>query len=128
MFMRKTLDVVTLFHKATSPGSLKVLATLKDAAAKATANTGVRDQFKLDVTESPPTLDQLQCIIEYMKQPKPESAVIRGANNTEEAFKKFKETPNSFQRPVVVDWTGGRAIASEDESEILKMLAASKKQ
>ncbi|KAI0869701.1 DUF1687-domain-containing protein [Hypoxylon argillaceum] len=127
----KTLDIVTLFHKASSPASVRAAAVLKQASANATeaavedpasSQTKLhRSDFELNITEDPPTADQLKTILDYVGQSKI-SSIIQGAKTENEALKKFKESPDSFKHPVVVDWNNGKAIASDKESEILKML------
>lgn len=112
----KTKDIVTLFHKANSPGSVKAATLLKqvnanvaesateDQASDHTPQTHPkrkqRDEFDLNITEEPPTTDQLQTILEYVGKNKI-SSVIQGASNQNEALKKFKESPENFRRPVV---------------------------
>ncbi|KAK7751087.1 hypothetical protein SLS62_006916 [Diatrype stigma] len=130
-------DIVTLFHKAGSPASVRAATLLKQVSANATepatedqasdhtAQTNAKRQraeFDLDITEKPPTTDQLRTILEYVGQNKI-SSVIQGASNENEALKKFKESAENFQRPVLVDWNNGKALASDvKESEILKLL------
>ncbi|KAI0848433.1 DUF1687-domain-containing protein [Daldinia vernicosa] len=123
----KTLDIVTLFHKASSPASTRVATLLKNISAKAT-ETATEDQakpsrpvFELNITEDPPTTDQLKTILEYVGKNKIGS-VVQGASTENEALKKFRENQENFKRPVVVDWNNGKAVASDKESEILKML------
>ncbi|KAI1772756.1 DUF1687-domain-containing protein [Hypoxylon cercidicola] len=132
----KTLDIVTLFHKAGSPASTRAATILKQVSANAT-ETATEDQasdhshqthpnrsrqeFELNVTEDPPTTDQLQTILEYVGKDKI-SSVVNGATSINEALKKFKESNENFKRPVIVDWNNGKALASDKESEILKML------
>ncbi|EGS22964.1 uncharacterized protein CTHT_0014430 [Thermochaetoides thermophila DSM 1495] len=121
----KPLDVITLFHKASSPTSVRLAAVLQQRSAAATeASTEDkpgRPEFKLEITENPPTPEQLQTILEYAGS-KRISTIVRGATNQAEALRKFKESPDNFIRPVVVDWNNGQARAGENESEILKML------
>jgi hypothetical protein len=109
----KTLDVITLFHKASSPASLRVHTLLKQASANAT-ETATEDQasdhthqthprrkeFELDVTEELPTEDQLKNILEYVGQAKI-GEVVKYAKNEADAVKKLKEGRESFQWPVV---------------------------
>ncbi|KAL8295641.1 hypothetical protein RB601_000914 [Gaeumannomyces tritici] len=132
----KPLDTVTLFHKAGSPASMRVAALLKQVSAQATA-TATEDQasdhsaqsaqqqqraeFDLQITEDAPTPDQLKTILEYIGAPSV-GAVIKGARTEAEALRTFKQKPDSFQWPLVVDWNNGRAAAGADESKILKML------
>ncbi|KAF5601605.1 thioredoxin-like fold [Fusarium coicis] len=134
----KTLDIVTVFHKASSPASVRVANLLKQVSANATSGATldqasdhsaqtapIRDQFELNITEDPPTDDQVKTILEYVGNngiPK----VIKGANDEKEALRKFKESKENFIRPVVVDWNNGKAIAGDNESEILKLLKAQK--
>lgn len=132
----KTLDIITLFHKASSPASVRVASLLKQASASAT-ETATEDQasdhtvqsnihkrrseFELNITEDNPTPEQVQSILEYV--PKPTiSSIIKDATSVEDAMKKFKQSADSFQRPVVVDWNNGKAIAGDNESKILQML------
>ncbi|TPX10744.1 uncharacterized protein E0L32_008313 [Thyridium curvatum] len=136
----KPLDIVTLFHKTSSPASIRVANLLKQASAAA-AETATEDQasdhtaqtkaaqrqeFELNITEDPPTADQLQTILEYVG-PSRIASVVKGANSQKEALRKFKESADNFQRPVVVDWNNGKANAGDNESEILKMLNDLKK-
>ncbi|KAL2023577.1 hypothetical protein VTK56DRAFT_2185 [Thermocarpiscus australiensis] len=135
----KPLDVITLFHKATSPASMRVAALLRQTSAAA-SETATEDQasnhsaqsnvrrpeFELQITEQPPTADQLKTILEYVgSQGIP--SVVKGASTEKEALRKFQEDAENFQRPVVVDWNNGRARAGDNESEILKMLNALQK-
>lgn len=128
----KPLDIVTLFHRASSPASVRLAAALKQASAAATEagvaadgadQGGRRPEFKLEITEQPPTPDQLQTILEYAGSQHIPS-IVKGATTQDEALRRFRESVENFQRPVVVDWNNGKARAGENESEILKMLNA----
>lgn len=110
---RKTLDIVTVFHKAGCPASTRVANLLKQISANTQAGAtldqasdytsqikAMRDPFELSVTEEPPTAEQVQTILEYVGKgniPR----VIKGARDQKEALKKFKESKDSFLRPVV---------------------------
>lgn len=59
-----------------------------------------REEFELDVTEQPPTEDQLKNIFEYLG-PNSFGSVIKGAKNQTEAFKAFKENKDALIAPVV---------------------------
>ncbi|AEO65315.1 uncharacterized protein THITE_2112181 [Thermothielavioides terrestris NRRL 8126] len=133
----KPLDIITLFHKASSPASMRLAAALRQASAAA-SETSTEDQasdhsaqseaerrpeFKLEITENPPTPDQLRTILEYAGRHRI-SSIVKGATDEREAMRKFHENVENFQRPVVVDWNNGRAQAGENESEILKMINA----
>ncbi|KIH94598.1 hypothetical protein SPBR_06241 [Sporothrix brasiliensis 5110] len=141
---RKTLDIVTLFHKASSPASMRVVSLLKQASAHASetatedqasdhrpqteqAAASRREPFDLNITEDPPTTDQLQTILEYVGTAGI-PAIVKGAKSQTEALRKFRESHDNFQRPVVVDWNNGKAVAGDKESEILKLLNASKQE
>ena len=112
---RKTKDIVTLFHKAGSPASVRAVNLLKQVSANATESATEdqasdhtvqthakrqRPEFDLNITEDPPTTDQLQTILEYVGKNKI-SSVIQGASTEKDAFKKFKESAENFKRPVV---------------------------
>ena len=61
-----------------------------------------------EVQEEPPTSDQLNSILEYLGSDKAGS-VVKGATSTSDALRKLKQSGDSFQRPLVVDWNHGRA-------------------
>ncbi|KAI1272684.1 DUF1687-domain-containing protein [Xylaria sp. FL0933] len=130
----KPLDIITLFHKASSPASVRAATVLKQASANASESATEdqasdhshqtnphRPEFELNITEDPPTADQLKTILEYVGKPKI-SSIVKGATTENEALKKFKESVDNLHRPLVVDWNNGRAVATEKESEILKMI------
>jgi hypothetical protein len=110
----KPLDVITLFHKAASPASMRVAAALRQASAAASetstedqasdhsaqSNAVRRPEFKLEITENPPTADQLKTILEYVGA-KRIGSIVKGAEDEDEALRKFKENVENFQRPVV---------------------------
>ncbi|KAL2210238.1 DUF1687-domain-containing protein [Sarocladium strictum] len=134
---RKTLDIITLFHKPSNPASTRVATLLKQASAnaqtEATADQASdhshqsppgRDDFELNITEEAPTQDQVQTILEYVGQSNIQR-VIKGAQDQKDALRKFKENNDSFQRPITVDWNNGKAVIGESESEILKLVKAS---
>ncbi|KAJ2985880.1 hypothetical protein NUW58_g5299 [Xylaria curta] len=103
---RKTLDIVTLFHKAGSPASVRAATVLKQASANAAEDAAEdqtnpqRPEFELNITEEPPTTDQLKTILDYVGQSKI-STIVQGAKTENEALKKFKESADNFKRPVV---------------------------
>ncbi|KAI1801571.1 DUF1687-domain-containing protein [Daldinia bambusicola] len=132
----KSLDIVTLFHKTGSPASTRAATLLKQISANAsetatedqasdhshqTPPKRLREEFELNITEDPPTSDQLKTILEYVGKNRI-SSVVQGASTENEALKKFRENQENFKRPVIVDWNNGKAVASDQESEILKML------
>jgi len=133
--LHKTLDVITLFHKPAKAPSTRIANLLKQASAHA-SETATEDQasdhshqthqtqrepFELDITEAPPTPDQLNSILEYVGAGKV-GQLVKGASSPSDALKKLKENPDNFIRPVVVDWNQGRAVVGEHESEILKLV------
>ncbi|KAF2257292.1 hypothetical protein BU26DRAFT_513993 [Trematosphaeria pertusa] len=128
-------NVVTLFHKPSSAASTRVLTVLKQAHAQAVAHSTEdqasshqaqskleRMEFELDVTDAPPTSDQLKNILEYLGGPSAVSKVIKGAQNESDAMKKLEADGEAFERPVVVDWNQGKAVVGDNESEILSLL------
>jgi hypothetical protein len=73
----------------------------EDQASDHTAQTHPkREEFELDVTEDPPTSDQLKSILEYVGAQKAGS-IIKGAKDEVDAMRKLKENADNFQRPVV---------------------------
>ncbi|KAH8169899.1 hypothetical protein LIA77_10443 [Sarocladium implicatum] len=137
---RKTLDIITLFHKPSNPASTRVATLLKQASANAQAGATedqasdhshqshpAREEFELNITEDAPTQDQVQTILDYVGESKVQS-IIKGAQDQKDALKRFKENKESFQRPVTVDWNNGKAVVGDSESEILKLVNASQAQ
>ncbi|SPJ80138.1 uncharacterized protein FTOL_08530 [Fusarium torulosum] len=134
----KTLDTVTVFHKASSPASVRVANLLKQISANASSDATIdqasdhsaqtapiREQFELNITEDPPTDDQVKTILDYVGT-SGISNVIKGASTEKDALKKFKESRENFIRPMVVDWNNGKAVSGDNESEILKLLKEQK--
>ena len=115
-------NVVTLFHKPSSQASLRAHTILKQANAQSVAtatedqasshhgqNKAERIEFDLDVTEAPPTADQLKNILDYLGGPSNVGKVIEGAKDETDAIRRLKADGNSFQRPLIVDWNQGKA-------------------
>lgn len=109
----KTLDIITLFHKAGSPASTRAATLLKQISANATETATAdqasdhsaqtappREEFELNITEDLPTEDQLRTILGYVGQSKVGS-IVKGASSENDAVKKFKASTDAFQRPVV---------------------------
>ncbi|KAL2056231.1 hypothetical protein ABVK25_003254 [Lepraria finkii] len=130
----KSLDIITLFHKPSIPASLRVLTLLKQVSAHASTtatedqatdhtsqNKLQRTEFQLNVTEDPPTGDQLRTIIEYAGDRKA-SQIVDGARDASDAMHKLSQDVNKFKAPVTVDWNNGRAVIGDNESEIMKMI------
>jgi arsenate reductase-like glutaredoxin family protein len=105
--------VITLFHKPTAPGSTRILTLLKqaNATAKETAtedqasshdhhSADQRTEFTLDITEAPPTSDQLKNILEYVGSQNA-GKIVEGAMTENDALKKLGENPSAFVRPLV---------------------------
>ncbi|MCJ1434422.1 hypothetical protein MMC27_003790 [Xylographa pallens] len=130
----KALDVITLFHKPSLPASTRVLNILKQVSAHASEgatedqasdhshqNKIQRSEFELNVTEEPPTSDQLRTILEYVGARRAKD-IIDGARDEGDAMRLLKEDSKRFRRPVIVDWNNGRAVIGDSESEIMKMV------
>ena len=109
----KTLDVITLFHRPSVPSSIRVLTQLKQISAHASEtatedqatdhthqNKLQRTQFELNVTEDPPTSDQVRTILEYVGERKA-SQLVDGARDAQDAMRKLKEDSRRFKVPVV---------------------------
>lgn len=58
-------------------------------------------EFDLDVTEAPPTGDQLKNILEYLGGSGAVSRIIKGAQNESDALRRLKADGESFERPLV---------------------------
>jgi Protein of unknown function (DUF1687) len=95
------------------PASIRVLNILKQASAAATESAtedqasdhtaqtrADRQPFELNITEDPPTTDQLKSILEYIGAQKA-GTIIKGAKDDADAMRKLKENAENFQRPIV---------------------------
>ena len=133
-------NVVTLFHKPSSQASTRVLTLVKQANAQSVShatedqassheaqNKAERTEFELEVTEAPPTGDQLKSILEYLGGTGAAGKIISGASDETDALRRLKADGNAFQRPLVVDWNQGKVVVGENESEILSMLKSTSK-
>jgi arsenate reductase-like glutaredoxin family protein len=110
--MHKTLDVITLFHKPSIQASTRIATLLKQASAQSQEHATEdqasdhshqqtsRDTFELDITDNPPTKDQLKSIFEYVGGSKA-AQLVKGAGSQSDALKKLQEDPDNFLRPVV---------------------------
>jgi arsenate reductase-like glutaredoxin family protein len=117
--------VVNLLKQASAQSS--ATATEDQASDHSAQNKSVtREPFELDITEAAPTPDQLKNIFEYLGGGKA-AQLVKGAASESDALRKIKEDGEAFQRPVVVDWSNGKAVAGENESEILKLLRGDSK-
>ncbi|KAL8969348.1 MAG: hypothetical protein Q9183_002041 [Haloplaca sp. 2 TL-2023] len=119
----KSLDVITLFHKASVAPSIRAHTLLKQISAQASETATIdqatdhtaqnkiqRTEFELNVTEDPPTGDQLRTILEYVGSGGGRAGqIVEGAVDEADALKKLKEDPSRFKPPVIVDWNNGRA-------------------
>ncbi|KAJ4410526.1 hypothetical protein N0V91_002013 [Didymella pomorum] len=128
-------NVVTLFHKPSSQASMRAHTILKQANAQSVATAtedqasshraqdeAERTEFELDVTEAPPTADQLKNILDYLGGPSAVGRIIEGAKDETDAVRRLKADGDTFKRPLVVDWNQGKAVAGDNESEILSLL------
>ena len=75
----------------------------EDQATDHTAQNKIqRTQFELNVTEDPPTGDQLRTILEYVGSGGGRAGqIVEGATDEADALKKLKEDPSRFKPPVV---------------------------
>lgn len=115
-------NAITLFHKPSSQASTRVLTLLKQSHAQSVAHAtedqasshepqkkAEKPEFELDVTEDPPTSDQLKNILEYLGGPSAAGKVVQGASDESDALRRLKADGEAFQRPLVVDWNQGKA-------------------
>lgn len=128
--------MITLFHQPSVTSSVRAATILKQASSAASATAtedqasdhshqnehAAREPFELEITEAPPTADQLKNIFEYVGGTGKPAELVTGAASQSDALRKLAEDGNAFRRPVVVDWINGRAVVGGNESEILKLV------
>lgn len=130
----KSLDTITLFHRPSLSSSTRVLTLLKQASAQAseTANEDQasnhsyqnkiqRSDFELNITEEPPTSDQLRSILEYVGGSRAKD-VVEGARNEADAIKSLAQDPSKFRAPVVRILDQGRMLISIDADGACRQL------
>ena len=107
-------NVITIFHKPSSPSSKRVLDLLKQhqTTPAATQNdnkasnhtsqnqAGRNANFELDVSEANPTSDQLRSILDFVGDQNI-GELIPGEEDSRRAIEKMAQDAESFQRPVV---------------------------
>jgi hypothetical protein len=74
-------------------------ATEDQASSHQAQDKAERTEFELDVTEAPPTSDQLKNILEYLGGSA--AKVIPGAADESDALRRLKADGETFQRPLV---------------------------
>ena len=75
-------------------------ATEDQASDHSHQNKIQRSEFELNVTEEPPTSDQLRTILEYVGARRVKD-VVDGAKDESDAMRLLKEDSKKFRRPVV---------------------------
>ncbi|KAK9369423.1 thioredoxin-like protein [Lipomyces kononenkoae] len=102
--------VVTLFHSPTSSASRRTLQLLKKHIEGSS-----RKYFDLDVTEGPPTRDQLKTILNYTGEQKIGSIVPGAASLSDATLILQHGGADKLLHPIVVDWVNGKAVLGDDE-------------
>jgi arsenate reductase-like glutaredoxin family protein len=91
------MRVLTLLKQANAQSAAH--ATEDQASSHEAQNKAERTEFELDVTEAPPTSDQLKNILEYLGGSP--NKVISGASDVTDAMRRLKADGDAFQRPLV---------------------------
>jgi hypothetical protein len=91
------MRVLTLLKQANAQSAAH--ATEDQASSHQAQNKAERTEFELDVTEAPPTSDQLKNILEYLGGSP--NKVIPGASDVTDAMRRLKADGDAFQRPLV---------------------------
>ena len=63
-------------------------------------DTTKRSEFELNISEDPPTSDQLRSILEYVGARRA-GDLVKGARDEADAMRRLKENGDNFVRPVV---------------------------
>lgn len=94
------MHVLNLLHRAAadaSDGGPDAAAQIPDTSDQARTQ---RKDFELEVTEQPPTGDQLRSILEYVGAQRA-GDLVKGARGEAEAMRRVAGSGESFERPVV---------------------------
>lgn len=88
---------------------------MDQAADHSGQNKLQRSDFELNVTEEPPTGDQLKTIIEYAGERKA-SQLVDGARDALDAIHRLSQDKNKFKAPVVSPDMDNAASKSTDDT------------
>ena len=75
-------------------------STLDQAGDHSAQDALKRTEFELNVSEDPPTTDQLRSILEYVGARRA-GDLVKGARDEADAMRRLKENGDNFVRPVV---------------------------
>ncbi|PHH65241.1 hypothetical protein CDD81_3100 [Ophiocordyceps australis] len=131
----KTVDIVSVFVKPNCAASARVAYLVKQASASlqdratnghATGHglhydVSEREPFEYNLTQEMPTTAQLHTIFSYVNRSDIPN-IVHGAKNRNEALKIYKQSKDSFIRPLTVDWNNGKVVTGDNESEILRLV------
>lgn len=131
----KTLPILSIFHNAANSQSRAALELLKQCACRSNGS----DAYRIDVIEpnQKPTIDQLRQVASYLSQGSAAGGekhasssawkqMVRPDANVQdwsEIATVLHEQPQLIQRPLVVDWSRGKAaIGSPTLDAVEKLL------
>jgi len=86
--------------KKVSINASETAATEDQSSDANSQSRAERQVFELNVTEEPPTADQLKTILEYAGRSRI-SSIVKGAGTETEAMRKFTQSQDNLQRPLV---------------------------
>ncbi|KAI7852445.1 hypothetical protein BDC45DRAFT_513430 [Circinella umbellata] len=119
----KTLPILSIFHNGNIKRSRTALDLLKKRAPQKNGN----DAYRIDVIDSqPPTIEQLRQVASFLPhQGKEESSWYSMVQHPDklqdwsEIAQKIHEEPSLLTRPIVVDWSNGKAAINDNDIEQL---------
>ena len=119
----KTLPILSIFHNGNIARSRSALDLLKRRVAQKNGD----DAYRIDVIDSqPPTIEQLRQVASFLPhQQQGESRwhqMVQQPDKLQdwsEIAQKLHEEPSLLTRPIVVDWSNGKAAISDNDIEKL---------
>ena len=93
------MRVATALRQASAAASE---TSTEDQASDHTAQSNAvrRPEFKLEITETPPTADQLRTILDYVGKQRA-GTIVEGAADEQEALRMYRENAERLRRPLV---------------------------
>ncbi|KAI8097459.1 uncharacterized protein BX664DRAFT_312302 [Halteromyces radiatus] len=117
----KTLPILSIFHNAQLPLSRQALSLLQSRQQRPSGE----DVYRVDIigTDTLPTKDQLHQMASYLHGWQPLLAkTATSPSNIQDAQDLLLNEPTALNRPIVVDWSNGKAAVGDSSLDTIETL------
>ncbi|KAI8343734.1 hypothetical protein BC941DRAFT_412195 [Chlamydoabsidia padenii] len=117
----KTLPSLSIFHNAQVSLSRQALALLQ--ARQHRPSTG-EDAYRVDIigADTLPTKDQLNQMASYLNGWQPMVSTTPQPSTMQDAQDVLLKDPAALKRPIVVDWSNGKAAVGDSSLDTIEAL------